>query len=71
MLLDAAERLAIAWGEEEIYLHVDEVNAAGRCLYAAAGFTQRDVDPFWVMPPKRKLLLAKTVARTRPTAAGA
>jgi ribosomal protein S18 acetylase RimI-like enzyme len=64
-LLSATERLAAAWGESEVYLHVDEVNATARQLYAAAGFTLRDEDPFWVLPPKRKLLLAKPIARPR------
>ena len=62
-LLAAAERLARAWGETQVYLHVDEVNANGRKLYEAAGFTLQDADPFWVLPPKRKLLLAKEIGR--------
>jgi GNAT superfamily N-acetyltransferase len=62
-LLAAAERLARAWGENSIWLHVDEVNSSGRKLYEASGFTLQDEDPFWVLPPKRKLLLAKDIGR--------
>ncbi len=60
-LLHAATCLARRWGEQEVYLHVDEANVAGKALYARAGFDVKDQDPWWVPPAKRKLLLAKSV----------
>ena len=61
-LLRAGERLARAWGESEVWLHVDEVNDGGRALYESQGFDVREEDPWWIPAAKRKLLLAKRVA---------
>jgi ribosomal protein S18 acetylase RimI-like enzyme len=63
--LATAEATAAAWGQPEIWLHVDAANTGARLLYEACGFTMAPdgQDPFFVPPAQRRLLLRKAVPR--------
>jgi ribosomal protein S18 acetylase RimI-like enzyme len=71
-LLASAEATAAAWGQAELWLHVDAANAGASALYAACGFTPaaEGQDPWWVPAVGRRVLLRKQLparpGRLRP-----
>lgn len=63
-LLAWAERLALGWQFEDLYLHVMEDNVQARQLYRKAGFTlfQAEESPYsWLGLQPRRLLLHKSL----------
>jgi ribosomal protein S18 acetylase RimI-like enzyme len=66
-LLASAEAAAAAWGQPELWLHVDAGNVPARALYAAAGFSEapEGQDGWWVPQSARRVLLRKPVPPRR------
>lgn len=54
-LLSQCERLALRWGQPEVFLHVDVGNDTAESMYAALGYSKIAEDPWWVAE-KRRLL---------------
>ena len=63
-LLIAAEKLALRWGFQQLYLHVLENNLPARQLYQQSGFQFYKVEPgirLWLINHHRRLLLRKVI----------
>ncbi len=63
-LLEACDRVVLAWGFEDIYLHVLEDNHSAKQLYAKSGYRLRDTDAgltTWLLGQPRRLFLHKHV----------
>ncbi len=61
-LLEACDRVVLAWGFEDIYLHVLENNRSAEQLYAKSGYRLRDTDAgltTWLLGQPRRLFLHK------------
>ena len=64
-LLEACDRVTLAWGFEDIYLHVLENNHSAKQLYAKSGYRLRDTDAgltTWLLGQPRRLFLHKRLA---------
>jgi ribosomal protein S18 acetylase RimI-like enzyme len=63
-LLTAAEKLALRWGFQQLYLHVLENNLPARQLYQQSGYQFHKVEPgirLWLINHHRRLLLRKVI----------
>jgi ribosomal protein S18 acetylase RimI-like enzyme len=61
-LLGACDRAVIAWGFQDIYLHVLENNHQARQLYLKSDYQVEDTDPtwgFWLFGQPKRLFLHK------------
>lgn len=64
-LLNRCETVAIAWGFQDLYLHVLENNPQARNLYVKAGYRLKKIDPSWgswLCGHPRRLFLHKPLA---------
>lgn len=72
-LLENCERIALAWGFYNLYLHVLENNHQARQLYFNTGYQLDRVDTnwnFWLLRKPRQLLLHKHLDSTECHVAG-
>ncbi|MGV0023848.1 GNAT family N-acetyltransferase [Phormidesmis priestleyi] len=63
-LLAACDRAVLAWGFQDIYLHVLENNHQARQLYSRSDYRVEDTDPnwgFWWFVQPRRLFLHKNL----------
>ncbi len=73
-LLEACDRWAMAWGFQELYLHVMEDNPRARRVYHQAGYRLCHIEPDplawlmgpWLPPSPRRLLLRKSLIPGHP-----
>jgi ribosomal protein S18 acetylase RimI-like enzyme len=66
-LLQACEEMAIAWGYENIYLHVLENNLAARRLYRRSGYQLHEVETSlgaWLWGQPKQLFLRKVLKKS-------
>ncbi len=67
-LLEACDRAVLAWGFEDIYLHVLENNRSAEPLYAKSGYRLRDTEAgltTWLLGQPRRLFLHKHLGAIR------
>eukprot|EP01025_Chloroclados_australasicus_P036486 TRINITY_DN371_c0_g3_i2.p1 TRINITY_DN371_c0_g3~~TRINITY_DN371_c0_g3_i2.p1 ORF type:complete len:439 (+),score=38.10 TRINITY_DN371_c0_g3_i2:193-1509(+) len=56
-LIKAAEVLGQRWGEDSLWLHVEDDNPGARVLYQKLGYQQVRPDPWWKLSKRRTLMM--------------